>query len=190
MNDLSEILRYMIGDPIISKVQEGERFRYLFYVRKVKDGDTISGDLIHPINDKGFKRYGIDIDVDKDIRFARVNTPETAMRSGVSANEKLWGLFVKEYLQWLLKDVAFLGLATLKDKNGKYAGRIPGDLWLNKDATTWSDFFEKGVCVNDHLYKLGYALPVDDKGSTYPHPTLGDRAEIWSRPVPPKHWLD
>jgi micrococcal nuclease len=116
-------------DPYIYRIKE---------IHKVVDGDTIDASI-----DLGF-----DISLEKRIRLAGVDTPESRT---TDLKEKAMGLESKEWLKKKLEGAKDIIIKTeLPDSTEKY-GRIIGHLYINSEATS----------LNDQMIDEGYALAYD-----------------------------
>jgi micrococcal nuclease len=116
-------------DPYIYRIKE---------IHKVVDGDTIDASI-----DLGF-----DISLEKRIRLAGVDTPESRT---ADLKEKAMGLESKEWLKKKLEGAKDILIKTeLPDSTEKY-GRIIGHLYINSEATS----------LNDQMIAEGYALAYD-----------------------------
>ena len=116
-------------DPYIYRIKE---------IHKVVDGDTIDASI-----DLGF-----DISLEKRIRLAGVDTPESRT---TDLKEKAMGLESKEWLKKKLEGAKDILIKTeLPDSTEKY-GRIIGHLYINSEATS----------LNDQMIDEGYALAYD-----------------------------
>jgi micrococcal nuclease len=116
-------------DPYIYRIKE---------IHKVVDGDTIDASI-----DLGF-----DISLEKRIRLAGVDTPESRT---TDANEKKLGLESKEWLKNRLQFAKDIIIKTeLPDSTEKY-GRIIGHLFINNESTS----------LNEQMIDEGYALAYD-----------------------------
>ena len=112
-------------DPYIYRIRE---------IHKVVDGDTIDASI-----DLGF-----DISLEKRIRLAGVDTPESRT---TDLKEKAMGLESKEWLKNRLQFAKDIIIKTeLPDSTEKY-GRIIGHLYINSEATS----------LNDQMIAEGYA---------------------------------
>jgi len=104
-------------------------------VLKVVDGDTIDASI-----DLGF-----DISLEKRIRLAGIDTPESRTRN---LEEKALGLESKEWLKKALEGAKDILIKTeLPDSTEKY-GRIIGHLFINDQETS----------LNNQMIDEGYAL--------------------------------
>lgn len=104
-------------DPYIYRIKE---------IHKVVDGDTIDASI-----DLGF-----DISLEKRIRLAGVDTPESRT---ADANEKKYGLESKEWLKKKVEGAKNILIKTeLPDSTEKY-GRIIGHLFINDEPTSLND---------------------------------------------------
>ena len=116
-------------DPYIYRIKSIER---------VVDGDTIDASI-----DLGF-----DISLEKRIRLAGVDTPESRT---ADANEKKYGLESKEWLKKKVEGAKNILIKTeLPDSTEKY-GRIIGHLFVNDQDTS----------LNDQMITEGYAWEYD-----------------------------
>jgi len=116
-------------DPYIYRIKE---------IHKVVDGDTIDASI-----DLGF-----DISLEKRIRLAGVDTPESRTSD---ANEKKYGLESKDWLKHRCENAKNILINTeLPDSTEKY-GRIIGHLFINDEATS----------LNDQMIIEGYAWNYD-----------------------------
>ena len=116
-------------DPYIYRIKE---------IHKVVDGDTIDASI-----DLGF-----DISLEKRIRLAGVDTPESRTSD---ANEKKYGLESKEWLKHRCENAKNILIKTeLPDSTEKY-GRIIGHLFINGEETS----------LNDQMIVEGYAWNYD-----------------------------
>ena len=117
---------------------------YIYRIRtisKVVDGDTIDASI-----DLGF-----DISLEKRIRLAGIDTPESRT---TNVKEKAMGLESKEWLKKTLEGAKDILIKTeLPDSTEKY-GRIIGHLFINGQDTS----------LNNQMITSGYALAYD--GST------------------------
>lgn len=112
-------------DPYIYRIKE---------IHKVVDGDTIDASI-----DLGF-----DISLEKRIRLAGVDTPESRT---ADANEKKYGLESKEWLKKRCENAKDILIKTeLPDSTEKY-GRIIGHLFINGEQTS----------LNNQMISEGYA---------------------------------
>ena len=112
-------------DPYIYRIKQ---------ILKVVDGDTIDASI-----DLGF-----DIALEKRIRLAGVDTPESRT---ADANEKKYGLQSKDWLKHRLEFAKDILIKTeLPDSTEKY-GRIIGHLFINNEPTS----------LNDQMVVEGYA---------------------------------
>jgi len=114
---------------------------YIYRIRsiaKVVDGDTIDADI-----DLGF-----DISLNKRIRLAGIDTPESRTKDEY---EKKLGLESKEWLKKHLEGAKNILIKTeLPDSTEKY-GRIIGHLYINSGE----------VSVNNKMIDEGYAWEYD-----------------------------
>ena len=116
-------------DPYIYRIKE---------IHKVVDGDTIDASI-----DLGF-----DISLEKRIRLAGVDTPESRT---TDLKEKAMGLESKEWLKKKLEGAKDIIIKTeLPDSTEKY-GRIIGHLYINGEATS----------LNNQMIAEGYAWNYD-----------------------------
>ena len=119
----------MSKDPYIYRIKS---------VNKVVDGDTIDASI-----DLGF-----DISLEKRIRLAGVDTPESRT---TDLKEKAMGLESKEWLKKKLEGVKDIIIKTeLPDSTEKY-GRIIGHLFINGQE----------ISLNNQMINEGYALAYD-----------------------------
>ena len=119
----------MDRDPYIYRIKS---------VLKVVDGDTIDASI-----DLGF-----DISLEKRIRFAGIDTPESRT---TNVKEKAMGLESKEWLKKTLEGAKDILIKTeLPDSTEKY-GRIIGHLFINGQETS----------LNNQMIDEGYALAYD-----------------------------
>ena len=119
----------MDRDPYIYRIKS---------VLKVVDGDTIDASI-----DLGF-----DISLEKRIRFAGIDTPESRT---TNIKEKAMGLESKEWLKKALEGAKDIIIKTeLPDSTEKY-GRIIGHLFINGQETS----------LNNQMIEEGYALSYD-----------------------------
>ena len=116
-------------DPYIYRIKQ---------VLKVVDGDTIDASI-----DLGF-----DISLEKRIRLAGIDTPESRT---TNVKEKSMGLESKEWLKKTLEGAKDILIKTeLPDSTEKY-GRIIGHLFINGQETS----------LNNQMITDGYALAYD-----------------------------
>jgi len=116
-------------DPYIYRIKQ---------ILKVVDGDTIDASI-----DLGF-----DISLEKRIRFAGIDTPESRT---TNLKEKALGLESKEWLKKALEGAKDILIKTeLPDSTEKY-GRIIGHLFINGQETS----------LNNQMIAEGYALAYD-----------------------------
>jgi len=116
-------------DPYIYRIKS---------VLKVVDGDTIDASI-----DLGF-----DISLEKRIRLAGVDTPESRT---TDLKEKAMGLESKEWLKKKLEGAKDIIIKTeLPDSTEKY-GRIIGHLFINGQE----------ISLNNQMITEGYALAYD-----------------------------
>jgi micrococcal nuclease len=114
-----------LRDPYIYRIKQ---------ILKVVDGDTIDASI-----DLGF-----DISLEKRIRLAAVDTPESRT---ADANEKKYGLESKEWLKHKVENAKNILIKTeLPDSTEKY-GRIIGHLFINDQETS----------LNNQMIIEGYA---------------------------------
>jgi micrococcal nuclease len=119
----------MSKDPYIYRIKS---------VNKVVDGDTIDASI-----DLGF-----DISLEKRIRLAGVDTPESRT---TDLKEKAMGLESKEWLKKKLEGAKDIIIKTeLPDSTEKY-GRIIGHLFINGQE----------ISLNNQMINEGYALAYD-----------------------------
>ena len=118
-----------LRDPYIYRIKQ---------ILKVVDGDTIDASI-----DLGF-----DISLEKRIRLAAVDTPESRT---ADANEKKYGLESKEWLKHKVENAKNILIKTeLPDSTEKY-GRIIGHLFINDQETS----------LNNQMITEGYAWTYD-----------------------------
>jgi len=118
-----------LKDPYIYRIKQ---------ILKVVDGDTIDASI-----DLGF-----DIALEKRIRLAGVDTPESRTSD---ANEKKYGLEAKEWLKHKVENAKNILIKTeLPDSTEKY-GRIIGHLFINDQDNS----------LNDQMIVEGYAWTYD-----------------------------
>jgi micrococcal nuclease len=114
---------------------------YIYHIKqilKVVDGDTIDASI-----DLGF-----DISLEKRIRLAAIDTPESRT---ADANEKKYGLESKEWLKHKVENAKNILIKTeLPDSTEKY-GRIIGHLFINDQETS----------LNNQMITEGYAWTYD-----------------------------
>ncbi len=116
-------------DPYIYRIKS---------VIKVVDGDTIDA-----LIDLGF-----DISLEKRIRLAGIDTPESRT---TNAKEKIMGLESKDWLKHRVENAQRILIKTeLPDSTEKY-GRIIGHLFINEEETS----------LNNQMIIDGYALAYD-----------------------------
>ena len=116
-------------DPYIYRIKS---------VIKVIDGDTIDASI-----DLGF-----DISLEKRIRLAGIDTPESRT---TNVKEKAMGLESKEWIKKTLEGAKDILIKTeLPDSTEKY-GRIIGHLFINGQETS----------LNNQMITSGYALAYD-----------------------------
>jgi len=116
-------------DPYIYRIKQ---------ILKVVDGDTIDASI-----DLGF-----DISLEKRIRLAGIDTPESRT---TNLKEKALGLESKEWLKKALEGAKDILIKTeLPDSTEKY-GRIIGHLFINGQETS----------LNTQMIDAGYALAYD-----------------------------
>ncbi len=116
-------------DPYIYRIKS---------VIKVVDGDTIDA-----LIDLGF-----DISLEKRIRLAGIDTPESRT---TNAKEKIMGLESKDWLKHRVENAQRILIKTeLPDSTEKY-GRIIGHLFINGEETS----------LNNQMIIDGYALAYD-----------------------------
>ena len=119
----------MDRDPYIYRIKS---------VLKVVDGDTIDASI-----DLGF-----DISLEKRIRFAGIDTPESRT---TNLKEKALGLESKEWLKKALEGAKDIIIKTEKPDSTEKYGRIIGHLFINGQETS----------LNNQMIDEGYALPYD-----------------------------
>jgi micrococcal nuclease len=118
-----------LKDPYIYRIKQ---------ITRVVDGDTIDASI-----DLGF-----DIALEKRIRLAGVDTPESRTSD---ANEKKYGLESKEWLKHHIENAKNILIKTeLPDSTEKY-GRIIGHLFIN----------DQEASLNDQMIVEGYAWTYD-----------------------------
>jgi len=118
-----------LKDPYIYRIKQ---------ILKVVDGDTIDASI-----DLGF-----DISLEKRIRLAGIDTPESRT---TNVKEKAMGLESKEWLKKTLEGSKDILIKTeLPDSTEKY-GRIIGHLFINDQETS----------LNNQMITAGYALAYD-----------------------------
>jgi len=118
-----------LRDPYIYRIKQ---------ILKVVDGDTIDASI-----DLGF-----DISLEKRIRLAGIDTPESRT---TNVKEKAMGLESKEWLKKTLEGSKDILIKTeLPDSTEKY-GRIIGHLFINDQETS----------LNNQMITAGYALAYD-----------------------------
>ena len=118
-----------LRDPYIYRIKQ---------ILKVVDGDTIDASI-----DLGF-----DISLEKRIRLAGIDTPESRT---TNLKEKSLGLESKEWLKKALEGAKDILIKTeLPDSTEKY-GRIIGHLFINGQETS----------LNTQMIDAGYALAYD-----------------------------
>jgi len=118
-----------LRDPYIYRIKQ---------ITRVVDGDTIDASI-----DLGF-----DIALEKRIRLAGVDTPESRTSD---ANEKKYGLEAKEWLKHKVENAGHILIKTeLPDSTEKY-GRIIGHLFIN----------DQEASLNDQMIVEGYAWIYD-----------------------------
>jgi micrococcal nuclease len=113
-------------DPYIYRIKS---------VLKVVDGDTIDASI-----DLGF-----DISLEKRIRLAGIDTPESRTRN---LEEKALGLESKEWLKKALEGAKDIIIKTEKPDSTEKYGRIIGHLFINDQETS----------LNNQMIAEGYAL--------------------------------
>ena len=118
-------------------------YNYNAKCTRVVDGDTIDATI-----DLGFG-----VSIDKRIRLAGINAPESRTRNKV---EKKLGLAAKDRLISMLEGAANC-FELESTELGKY-GRVLGRLHINKLAG--KDVLTQ-ICINDSLVKEGYAVEYD-----------------------------
>lgn len=114
------------------------------YIYRIKSiGRVVDGDTIDASIDLGF-----DISLEKRIRLAGVDTPESRT---TDLKEKAMGLESKEWLKKKLEGAKDIIIKTeLPDSTEKY-GRIIGHLFINGQETS----------LNNQMIIEGYALAYD-----------------------------
>jgi micrococcal nuclease len=118
-----------------------DRDPYIYRIKsviKVVDGDTIDASI-----DLGF-----DISLEKRIRFAGIDTPESRT---TNLKEKALGLESKEWLKKALEGAKDIIIKTEKPNSTEKFGRIIGHLFINGQDTS----------LNNQMIEEGYALPYD-----------------------------
>ena len=114
---------------------------YIYRIKSV--GRVVDGDTIDASIDLGF-----DISLEKRIRLAGVDTPESRT---TDLKEKAMGLESKEWLKKKLEGAKDIIIKTeLPDSTEKY-GRIIGHLFINGQETS----------LNNQMIAEGYALAYD-----------------------------
>ena len=113
-------------DPYIYRIKS---------VLKVVDGDTIDASI-----DLGF-----DISLEKRIRLAGIDSPESRTRN---LEEKALGLESKEWLKKTLEGAKDIIIKTEKPDSTEKYGRIIGHLFINDQETS----------LNNQMIDEGYAL--------------------------------
>ena len=116
-------------DPYIYRIKN---------ILKVVDGDTIDADI-----DLGFS-----ISLEKRIRFAGIDTPESRT---TNLKEKSLGLESKEWLKKALEGAKDIIIKTEKPDSTEKYGRIIGHLFINGQETS----------LNNQMIAEGYALPYE-----------------------------
>ena len=116
----------MDRDPYIYRIKS---------VLKVVDGDTIDASI-----DLGF-----DISLEKRIRFAGIDTPESRT---TNLKEKALGLESKEWIKKALEGAKDIIIKTEKPDSTEKYGRIIGHLFINGQETS----------LNNQMIDEGYAL--------------------------------
>ena len=119
----------MDRDPYIYRIKS---------VLKVVDGDTIDASI-----DLGF-----DISLEKRIRFAGIDTPESRT---TNLKEKALGLESKEWIKKALEGAKDIIIKTEKPDSTEKYGRIIGHLFINGQETS----------LNNQMITSGYALAYD-----------------------------
>jgi micrococcal nuclease len=119
----------MDKDPYIYRIKQ---------ILKVVDGDTIDASI-----DLGF-----DISLEKRIRFAGIDTPESRT---TNLKEKALGLESKEWLKKALEGAKDIIIKTEKPDSTEKYGRIIGHLFINGQDTS----------LNTQMIDEGYALAYD-----------------------------
>jgi micrococcal nuclease len=118
-----------------------DRDPYIYRIKsviKVVDGDTIDASI-----DLGF-----DISLEKRIRFAGIDTPESRT---TNLKEKALGLESKEWLKKALEGAKDIIIKTEKPNSTEKFGRIIGHLFINGQETS----------LNTQMIDEGYALAYD-----------------------------
>jgi micrococcal nuclease len=118
-----------------------DRDPYIYRIKsviKVVDGDTIDASI-----DLGF-----DISLEKRIRFAGIDTPESRT---TNLKEKSLGLESKEWLKKALEGAKDIIIKTEKPNSTEKFGRIIGHLFINGQETS----------LNTQMIDEGYALAYD-----------------------------
>ena len=105
-------------------------------LNQIVDGDTIDVDI-----DLGF-----DISLNKRVRLAGIDTPETHTKD---EHEKKLGLEAKEWLKLQLKDkeAEYIRIKTEKPDSTEKYGRILGWLYIGND----------NISINEKMIQQGYA---------------------------------
>lgn len=112
-------------------------YEYRCIILKVVDGDTADVDI-----DLGF---GVWIRNER-VRFMGIDTPESRTRD---KEEKIFGLYAKEYVKNHIPEGSVQILKTFKDDKGKF-GRVLGDFILEDGSSLIEKMIEEGVGVAYH----------------------------------------
>lgn len=112
-------------------------YEYKCEIIKVIDGDTADVDI-----DLGF---GVWLKKQR-IRFMGIDTPESRTSD---KEEKVFGLYAKEYVLKYLPVGSTQTLKTFKDGTGKF-GRILGDFIIEGDKTLIEKMIDEGVGAAYH----------------------------------------
>lgn len=104
-------------------------------LKNVTDGDTIKVVIL-------IGEYPMEL----NIRVLGIDSPETALRKGVTELEKQAGLLVKSHVKTLFEKGKIYKIV-LRD-NDKYAGRYLGDIYL-----------ESGECLSKYLLDKNLVRP-------------------------------
>lgn len=112
-------------------------FQYKCTIREIIDGDTADIDI-----DLGF---GVWL-YDQRVRFMGIDTPESRTRD---LDEKVFGLYAKEYVKKHIPEGSTQTLKTFKDGKGKF-GRILGDFIIEGDKTLIEKMIDEGVGTAYH----------------------------------------
>ena len=108
-------------------------YEYQCTIVKIIDGDTVDVDI-----DLGF---GVWMRNER-VRFKGIDTPESRTRD---KEEKVFGLFAKQYVEKAMPVGSTQILKTFKDSTGKF-GRILGDFIVN-DKSLIQEMIDKGIGV-------------------------------------------